>query len=105
VFPDLKMLICSQFLCSTISDHQEIFNPDQLVTADRLEPAVATDSSQALQQMDCDPNQALEKEWSNGGYMHTTEPSRKQENGILRIVPSYSDVRNPAPHQTSWQSC
>jgi len=78
--------------CYLISDRQEIFNPDQLAAADRLEPAVATDSSQALQQMDCDPTQALEKEWGNGGCMHTTEPSRKQENGILRIVPSDSDV-------------
>ncbi|XP_066345285.1 transcription factor E2FB-like [Miscanthus floridulus] len=78
--------------CYLISDRQEIFNPDQLVAADRLEPAVATDSSQALQQMDCDPNQAPEKEWSNGGCMHTTEPSRKQENGIMRIVPSDSDA-------------
>ena len=99
------MLICSQFLCFPTSDRQEIFNPDQLVAADRLEPAVATDSSQALQQMNCDPNQAPEKEWSNGGCMHTTEPSRKQDNGILRIVPSDSDVRNPTPHQTSWQPC
>ncbi|XP_066348181.1 transcription factor E2FC-like isoform X2 [Miscanthus floridulus] len=78
--------------CYLISDRQEIFNPDQLVAADRLEPAVATDSSQALQQMDCDLNQAPEKEWSNGGCMHTTEPSRKQDNGILRIVPSDSDA-------------
>ncbi|CAD6264330.1 unnamed protein product [Miscanthus lutarioriparius] len=78
--------------CYLISDRQEIFNPDQLVAADRLEPAVATDSSQALQQMDCDLNQAPEKEWINGGCMHTTEPSRKQDNGILRIVPSDSDA-------------
>ncbi|CAD6264337.1 unnamed protein product [Miscanthus lutarioriparius] len=78
--------------CYLINDRQEIFNPDQLVAADRLEPAVATDSSQALQQMDCDLNQAPEKEWINGGCMHTTEPSRKQDNGILRIVPSDSDA-------------
>lgn len=75
------------------------------MAADTLEPAVATDTSQDLQQMDCDPNQALEKDWSNGGCMHTAEPSRKHESGIVRIVPSDADVRNPTPHQTSWRSC
>ncbi|PWZ40929.1 Transcription factor E2FB [Zea mays] len=74
--------------CYLISgDHEDIFNQGQLVAADRLKPAVATDSSQDLQQMDCDPNQA-----SNGGCMHAAEPSRKQEIGILRIVPSDADA-------------
>lgn len=74
--------------CYLISDHQDIFNSDQLVAADS---AVATDTSQDLQQMDCDPNQALE-EWSNGGCMDTAELSRKHEIGILRIVPSYANA-------------
>lgn len=88
MFCVLKMLICSQFLWSPSGDHEDIFNQGQLVAADRLKPAVATDSSQDLQQMDCDPNQA-----SNGGCMRAAEPSRKQEIGILRIVPSDADVR------------
>ncbi|KAJ1269860.1 hypothetical protein BS78_06G010100 [Paspalum vaginatum] len=76
--------------CYLISDHQQTFNPDHHEGPDRLEPAVCTVSSQAVHQMDCDPNQASEKGQSNDACMHGAEPSRKDEvmSGILRIVPS-----------------
>ncbi|PUZ46104.1 hypothetical protein GQ55_7G020900 [Panicum hallii var. hallii] len=80
--------------CYLISDQQEIFNPDQQVAAGKLEPVIATGSSQAVQQMDSDPNQTPEKGQSNAVCTHTSEPSRKHEiiSGILRIVPSDADA-------------
>ncbi|CAL5028977.1 unnamed protein product [Urochloa decumbens] len=76
--------------CYLVSDRQEIFNPDQQVAAGKFEPAVATVSSQLVQQMDCDPNQTPEKGQSNAVCTHASEPSRKHDvmSGILRIVPS-----------------
>ena len=91
----------------TTSDQQEIFNPDQQVAAGKLEPVVATGSSQAVQQMDSDLNQTPEKGQSNAVRTHTSEPSRKHElmSGILRIVPADADVRNPdKPDNSSMQS-
>ncbi|OEL24266.1 Transcription factor E2FB [Dichanthelium oligosanthes] len=80
--------------CYLISDHQEILNPDQQEAVDKLEPVVATGSSQAVQQMDCEPNQTPGKGQSNAVCTHTTKPSKKQEimSGILRIVPSDADA-------------
>jgi len=80
--------------CYLISDQQEIFNPDQQVAAGKLEPVVATGSSQAVQQMDSDLNQTPEKGQSNAVCTHTSEPSRKHElmSGILRIVPADADA-------------
>jgi len=80
--------------CYLISDQQEIFNPDQQVAAGKLEPVVATGSSQAVQQMDSDLNQTPEKGQSNAVRTHTSEPSRKHElmSGILRIVPADADA-------------
>lgn len=69
----------------------------------KLEPVITTSSSQAAQQMDCDSNQTTGKGESNAVCTHTSEPSRKHDvmSGILRIVPSHTDVRNPnKPHQT-----
>lgn len=79
--------------CYLISDHQQIFNTDHQVPRDRLESAVCTGSSQAVQQMDRDPNQALEKDQRYAVCMHTAEPSGKHEtmSGIVRIVPSDAD--------------
>lgn len=71
---------------------------------DNLDPVVTTGSSQALYQVDSDPSQAPEKGGSNAVGKHTSEPSRTHEfmAGILRIVPSDADVRNPTkPHQKS----
>ncbi|RCV32551.1 hypothetical protein SETIT_7G011900v2 [Setaria italica] len=82
--------------CYLISDHQEILNPDQQVASDKLEPVVAAGSSQAVQEMDCDPNQTPEKGHSNAVCTHASELSRKHEimSGILRIVPSHSDANS-----------
>ncbi|CAN6247830.1 unnamed protein product [Urochloa humidicola] len=76
--------------CYLISDRQEIFNSDQQVAVGNLEPAVTTGSSQAMQQMNCDPNQTPEKGQNNAACTLASEPSRKHEimSGILRIVPS-----------------
>ncbi|CAN6289579.1 unnamed protein product [Urochloa humidicola] len=76
--------------CYLISDRQEMLNSDQQVAGGKLEPAVTTASSQAMQQMDCDPNQTPEKGQSNAVCTHASEPSRKHAimSGILRIVPS-----------------
>lgn len=78
-------------------------NPEKQVVEGKLEPVVATSSSQAAQQMDCDSNQTTGKGESSGVCTHTSEPSRKHEamSGVLRIVPSHTDVRNPnKSHQT-----
>ncbi|KAG2564910.1 transcription factor E2FB-like [Panicum virgatum] len=76
--------------CYLISDQQEIFNTDKQVTAGKLEAVVATGSSQAVRQVDSDPNQTPEKGQSNDVCTHTSESSREHEiiSGILRIVPS-----------------
>ncbi|KAL6653193.1 hypothetical protein ACP70R_012118 [Stipagrostis hirtigluma subsp. patula] len=79
--------------CYLISDHHELCNPDHEVAVDNSESVVATGRSQAMQQMDCDPNQAPEKGESNAACTHTEEPFRKDEMaGILRIIPSDADV-------------
>jgi transcription factor E2F3 len=96
--------LVSIFLTFPTSDHQEVLNPDQQVAADKLEPVVAAVSCQAVQQMDCDPNQTPEKGDGGAVCTHTPERCREHEimSGILRIVPSHSNVRNPnKSHQIS----
>uniref|UniRef100_A0A0A9C6F6 Uncharacterized protein n=1 Tax=Arundo donax TaxID=35708 RepID=A0A0A9C6F6_ARUDO len=70
-----------------------MFNPDHQVAPDNFE---------AVQQIDCDPNQPLKKAGiqtvqqmdCDAACMHTSEPSRSHEimSGIIRIVPSDADV-------------